>query len=301
VVAALSDEWRSTVVSIGAHRLHAAWAGEGQPTVVLDHALAASSQRWGPVPRAVATFTRVFAYDRAGCGRSELAQPAAGARTTRDCVNDLHALLASVPLPPPYVLVGHSFGGLNALLYASQYPDEVVGMVQIDATTPEDADARYRSLLSPRLKREWTRMARRRNAEGIDLATSRAQVRGDLRLRPMPLVVLSSLRDETPPGWPAEQLERARLEFQAALAGLVPGGRHVLAEDGGHFIQEDRPDLVIDAVRAVVSEAREPPVRLPRALVGGARLVASEYGGERDQTSACAIERDALTDRRGGH
>jgi pimeloyl-ACP methyl ester carboxylesterase len=172
-------------------------------------------------------------------------------------VDDLHTLLAAARLPPPYVLVGHSFGGLNARLYASQYPDEVVGMVLIDATTPEDADARYRSLLSPRLKREWIRMARRLNAEGIDLAASRAQVRAGGRLRPMPLVVVTSLRDETPPGWPAAQLERARLEYQAALARLVPGGRQVLADRSGHFVQEEQPDLVVDAIRTVVEEARQ--------------------------------------------
>lgn len=241
---------------VSGHRLHARCSGDGNPTVVFDHALGTSTERWGNVPTAVASFTQVFVYDRAGRGQSEPAPPTGSARTSHDCVNDLHTLLATADMAPPYVFVGHSFGGLNARLYASRYPDEVVGLVLIDATTHEDADARYRSFLSPPLKREWTRMARRKNAERIDLAASRAQVRASAPLRPMPLVVVTSLRDETPPGWPAEQLERVRLEFQATLARLIPGGRHLLAEHSGHFVQEDQPDLVIDAIRTVVDEAR---------------------------------------------
>lgn len=250
------SEWHCGLLDVGGHRLHARWCGASSATVVFDHALGTSGERWGAVPAAVASFARVFVYDRAGRGQSEPAPPSGSARTSEDCVNDLHALLPAAEITPPYVLVGHSFGGLNVRLYASRYPNEVVGLVLIDATTHEDADARYRSFLSPPLKREWTRMARRKNAEGIDLAASRAQVRASLALRPIPLIVITSLRDETPPGWPAEQLERARLGFQAALARLVPGGRHLLAEHSGHFVQEDQPDLVVDAIRTVVDEAR---------------------------------------------
>lgn len=253
-IGAPTAERDGRVVDVGGRRLRAAWFGTGSPTVVFDHALGASSRRWGSVLDAVAETARVFVYDRAGCGGSDPAP--LGERTGRDCVADLRALLAAAGVAPPYVLVGHSFGGLNARLHASEYPDEVVGMVLIDATTHEDADARYRSFLSPAQKRAWTRMARRLNAEGIDVAASRAQARGGARLRPMPLVVLTSLRDDTMPGWPAAQLERARLEFQAALAGLVPGGRHVLAARSGHFIQEDEPALVVDAIRAVLEAVR---------------------------------------------
>ncbi|HLZ20505.1 MAG TPA: alpha/beta hydrolase [Ktedonobacterales bacterium] len=119
------------LVDIGGHRLHLTCAGAGCPAVVLDAGLAGFSLDWGLVTPEVAQFTTVCAYDRAGYGWSDLGPlPRASSRIAAE----LHELLHRAGVEPPYVLVGHSFGGFNVRLFADYYPDEVAGMVLVDVS-----------------------------------------------------------------------------------------------------------------------------------------------------------------------
>jgi pimeloyl-ACP methyl ester carboxylesterase len=122
------------LVDVGGHRLHITAQGEGGPTVVLDAGLAHVSTVWNFVQPEVAKFTRVCTYDRAGHAWSEHG-PAP--RASRQICQELHALLANAHIPGPYVLVGHSFGGLNMYLYACMYPEEVAGLVLLDALSKD--------------------------------------------------------------------------------------------------------------------------------------------------------------------
>jgi pimeloyl-ACP methyl ester carboxylesterase len=123
------------LVDVGTHRLHISCAGHGTPTVVFDSALAGSVLSWILVQPEVATFTHTCSYDRAGHGWSE-AGPMP--RTLSRIVDELHTLLERTNVPPPFVLVGHSYGGLVAQLYISRYPDEVAGMVLVDSAHAKD-------------------------------------------------------------------------------------------------------------------------------------------------------------------
>jgi len=120
------------LVDVGGYRLHINCTGTGSPTVILDAGLGGSSLDWSKVQPAVARFTRVCSYDRAGYGWSETAP---GPRTSQQIVTELHALLARAKINGPYVLVGHSIGGLNMRLYAYHYPADVAGLVLLDATS----------------------------------------------------------------------------------------------------------------------------------------------------------------------
>ncbi len=120
------------LVDIGGYRLHINCTGTGSPTVILDAGLGGTSLDWSKVQPAVARFTRVCSYDRAGYGWSESGP---GPRTSQQIVKELHLLLAHAQIHGPYVLVGHSLGGLNMRLYAYRYPAEVAGMVLLDATS----------------------------------------------------------------------------------------------------------------------------------------------------------------------
>ncbi len=138
-MASARDAWRfpppGSLVDVGGHRLHIHCMGEGKPTVVFDSGLPGSLLSWCYVQPEVAKFARACSYDRAGLGWSE---PRPTPRSSEQIVEELHALLAKAGIRPPYVLVGHSFGGMTVRLFASKYPEEVVGMVLVDPLHPEE-------------------------------------------------------------------------------------------------------------------------------------------------------------------
>jgi pimeloyl-ACP methyl ester carboxylesterase len=119
------------LVDIGGYRLHINCTGTGSPTVILDAGLGGSSLDWSKIQPGVARFTRVCSYDRAGYGWSDTGP---GPRTSQQIVQELHLLLVHAQINGPYLLVGHSVGGLNMRLYAYRYPAEVAGMVLLDST-----------------------------------------------------------------------------------------------------------------------------------------------------------------------
>ncbi len=123
------------LIDVGGHRLHLHCQGVDGPPVVFDAALGASSLSWTYVLPEVAAFARACAFDRAGFGWSD-AGPLP--RTTGRIVEELRALLASAAVPPPYILVGHSFGGLTARLFLQRFPQDVAGLVLLDPAYPED-------------------------------------------------------------------------------------------------------------------------------------------------------------------
>jgi pimeloyl-ACP methyl ester carboxylesterase len=118
------------LINIGSHRLHIYPTGEGNPTVVLESGGASWSLDWNLVQTEVAKFTRVCSYDRAGVGWSD---PGPKPRTSQQIVTELHTLLIKAEIRRPYILVGHSFGGHTARLFTKNYPDEVAGIILLDA------------------------------------------------------------------------------------------------------------------------------------------------------------------------
>jgi len=122
------------LVDVGGYKMHIHCTGQGNPTVILDAGLGDFSVTWGLVQPEVAKTTRVCSYDRAGYGWSE---PSPHPRTASRMTDELHTLLVNADIQGPYVLVGHSLGGLIVRIYTHSYPDEVVGMVLVDSTHEE--------------------------------------------------------------------------------------------------------------------------------------------------------------------
>ena len=122
------------LVDIGGYRLHLYCVGQGSPTVILEAGGGNPWLSWYKVQPKVAAFTRVCAYDRAGLGWSD---PSPRPRTAKVIAEELHTLLQNGGVTGPFVLVGHSLGGMDARMFANQYPSEVVGMVLVDSSHPD--------------------------------------------------------------------------------------------------------------------------------------------------------------------
>ena len=246
---------------VGGRRLFLRCVGHGSPTVVFESHV---THDWFALQNQVARFTRVCSWDHPS-GPWSRSDPAPTPRTARDIVADLHALLRVAGVPGPYVLAGHSNRGLFSLLYASTYPRQVAGLVLIDAVHPayrKRTLAMFKSLLPPEVweafRQETMAVPHRLiDPEQLDIWTSERQTRVALRrspLRPMPLVVLTRGHPDVP-GPFVEQTERLWLQLQRELAQLVPGSRHVITQSG-HNIQDEQPELVLDAIRDVVVAVR---------------------------------------------
>ena len=123
------------MVDVGGHSLHINCVGQGSPTVLLDAGSGGFSAQWVRVQRQVSGTTRVCAYDRAGLGWSEMGPDP---RDARQISSELHTLLSEDGIEGPYVLVGHSFGGMYMQTYAARYPDEVAGVALVDSSADPD-------------------------------------------------------------------------------------------------------------------------------------------------------------------
>jgi pimeloyl-ACP methyl ester carboxylesterase len=245
--------------------------GTGSPTVVLENGLVSD---WYEVQNRLSRTTRVCSYDPARMagpwGRSD---PAPAPRDGHDRVADLHRLLAAAHVPPPYVLAGHSNGGLFSLLYASQRPRQVAGMVLIDGVHP--AYHRRSIAVAKRFvpPDHWHQILVaacglqpiQLDAEQMDICLAEAQTRHALArspLRPMPLAVISRGHARFSPGTPEAAQERLWRRLQHELAGIAPGSRHVVAAGSSHDIQHERPDLVVREITDVVAAVRDGRTRL---------------------------------------
>lgn len=254
------------MVDVGGYRLHARCVGDARgPTVVLEAGASSPSADWDKVVPGVSRFARVCRYDRANVGKSEAApKPRTGARA----VEDLRALLGQIGGPAPYVLVGHSFGGMLGVLYAARYPKEVAGLVLVDSSH-EEQFKRFEALMTPAQLAE-SRARRASNAEGMDTTAVRAEVAALGWRADIPLVVLAHgvvTKEMTPPGWSEEQLagrERVWRELQQDLARRSPRGELIVAEKSGHYVQNDQPELVVEAVRRVVESVRRGKAGRPK-------------------------------------
>ncbi len=254
---AQSDRWewqpRLGRIRVGARTLRWVEAGTGQPAVVLEAGITDSSAAWQAVMGAIAAHTRVVAYDRAGLGASDRA---AGLPTLGSQVDDLATVVRSVG--GPAVLVGHSWGGFLVRLLAARQPELVLGLVLVDPYHEDLVGTLPRWLhwvLGVGNAWGWLLLQRR-------LAGATAGQLDELRgigasfsapepptIPDRPVVVLSASR-----GLPGP-LRRRWTELQSSIADSVPTGRHLVV-DCGHDIHHARPQVVVDAILAVLDQVR---------------------------------------------
>lgn len=245
--------FRDELVDIGGRRLHMTCAGEGTPTIVLEAGMGDTLATWASIRGRLAELTTVLSYTRAGLGQSD---PAPLPRTLQAMVADLGKLLSVVAVPAPYVLVGHSFGGQIVRLFAAQHPLETSAIVLVDPSH-EDKYAHFKAVLSEELIERQDRFLYdpTANSESIDLLESRRQMHAATSVLNVPLVVMSrGATDEQSPVWPSPELQKIERRLHRDLLQIPGHGlrRHIVAEQSGHFIHHDEPELVISAIKEVI-------------------------------------------------
>src|SRR5215212_7372743 len=258
----------------GGRKMYMECQGKGSPTVVLVSGFRGAHDDWTsvidskgePKPSGsavfpeVGKFTRVCAYDRPGTTRLDgtlsPSTPVRQPTTAQDGAADLHALLRAAKQKGPYVLVAHSWGGLIARQYASTYPEEVSGLVLLDAGSEFLQDT-----LTPAQWDSFVRGAKKlgepKTLEAVDYRPSVRALRAAPPVGEIPTVVLTS--DQCfafVPGFDAKVTCSAWREAQDLLATLLDA-KHITDTDSGHFIQGDNPKLVVASVRKVVDAARK--------------------------------------------
>jgi pimeloyl-ACP methyl ester carboxylesterase len=279
-------------VDVGGYRLHVHCVGEGSPTVVLDAGLGGFSLDWNLVQPELAATTRVCAYDRAGYGWSD---PSPKPRTPSQIADELHTLLVNAGIQGPYVLVGHSAAGKHVRLFASRYPQAVVGMVLVDARhefvdtnrSPEALAAEHTQqqrfqrtiwaaarigLVRAFWAAAWPQafpatqnLSTETRAEIGVLQARSGQVKTVLREDALLTHDNAQLSSRTSLGnVPLMVLAAGQnvehdplwLPAQQQLAGLSSNAKLIVVEGSSHYIHWDQPMLVAGVIRQVVEAAR---------------------------------------------
>ena len=255
------------LVDIGTHKLDVLRAGTGTPTIVFEAGLGDDGlDDWKKVWPAVAQMSAVVVYSRSGNGRSQLGP---GDHSARTCATELHALLTHLDLKPPYILVGRSYGGILVRLYASVYPNEVAGMVLVDATHEQQV-RRWGAIDStyPAAFRTYFDSVLKTLKPGGDAAetreTMRIQAAGEVEgmkpLPDMPLAVLTSMRVD-PAARTVNGTARGHLawrEMHDEWFRRSSNAIHIVTTKSGHAIQDQEPDLVVQAIRFVLDRVHAP-------------------------------------------
>jgi pimeloyl-ACP methyl ester carboxylesterase len=284
------------MVDVGGYQLHLFCQGTGSPTVVMEAGAGQTGLYWSLVQPEIAESVRTCVYDRAGYGWSEKSpQP----RSIGTMVEELHTLLHNANVEGPYILVGHSLGGIIVRQYTQRHPQDVVGMVLVDSAREKQFErfpeqivtagakefAQFRRLellialgvpalnpsrvpLESKLPKEAAEAYRALLlSDPKHLVTYQSEVeavkRGDTEpvktLGDLPLIVLShgqfDPRTMGVSAEVAEQYEQTWQELQLELAALSSKGKRIVAEQSGHNIHLEQPELVIRAVQEVLSEA----------------------------------------------
>lgn len=229
-------------------------AGAGGPGVVLVNGAGGPVDAWFKVFAALAGERCTFAYNRPGIGTSS--KPVR-TQSADEMVEALRDLLEAVAMPRPYVLVGHSLGGLVVNLFARLYPEEVAAVVLLEATSPDDVRVlpQHENALQRGLKALGERlMPAHPLAETRHLDQTLAELAAAPPFPPLPLYVVTG--EQHPLRWatPAAQRE-ARARHQRALVQLSPLGKQVMAQGSGHFPQFSEPELVRATISAAAREA----------------------------------------------
>lgn len=287
-VATAIDDYRypppGSLIDIGGYRLHLNTSGQGDIAVICDAGLSGTSLGWSLVQTEVSKFARVCSYDRAGYSWSD---PSPLKRTSTNIANELYALLKKADIPGPYILVGHSFGGVNVLLFADLYPKETLGVILVDSVHEDMLQELPSPLQSffDHPKFQWflsfigykrlkgpseeikamfyplpteiqaayiaqmnkTRYTETVNQEMDSLNESLSQL-GEKKIRlQSPLTVITAGIISS------DEEGRKWKQLQKGLLSKSKTSKQIVAENSDHMINHHQPEIIVDAIREMVN------------------------------------------------
>jgi pimeloyl-ACP methyl ester carboxylesterase len=263
------------MVDIGTHSLHVRCTGSGEPTVVIDTGAGDLAAKWYGVQDQLAQVTHVCTYDRAGYGQSE---PGPMPRYGRQAASELKLLLEKAGLQGPYVLAGHSLGGLHVQVFVGECPDLVAGLVLLDPPPLDfitgkafpDLYRMYGQVASEMLAgaehlRQSADPEERAKASYLEAVASEHQSAADTASQVVavksfggiPLTVVASGKPNPLFGDEAQAYQTFWIEQSRALADKSTNGTFILVKESGHHLQVDAPDVVVAAIREMVAKVQK--------------------------------------------
>ena len=238
-------------IAVAGQVLRFSQSGQGSPTIVMLGGAGSALEGWFKLFPEIERLGMVVSYDRPGVGGSARPREAQMGTTV---ILQLRALLREIGAKPPFLLVGHGFGGLHANLFARIYPEETCGLLFLEAMAPDDVlhAKRYRSALQRAVMGVLDRVSPPDpNDELSNEAETVAEIAEAPDFPPIPVTVLSGGR--RPPRWMVSiEAQRERERNQEALLRLSPLGERVIAKRSAHFPQMSEPQVVLEALAALI-------------------------------------------------
>ncbi len=258
---------------IGNYKLHIYCQGQGSPTVIIDTGLGDDSWDWQEIVKSASKKSQTCVYDRAGYGWSDVGPRP---RTSRRIATELNLLLHKARLSPPYVLVGHSFGGYNMRLFAASHPEDVAGLVLVEAShegqyeqlnikLPPPDKGQHNIFVSipldkmdandPKNYALRDRAFQSASYEIAALSESTEQVKNSGTIPTVPLIVISRGKSEWYGSDVAKKREKIWISLQQDLTRLSPISEQIFANHSGHDVPKQQPEIIVDAISSVIDLA----------------------------------------------
>ncbi|MCM3164730.1 alpha/beta fold hydrolase [Metabacillus litoralis] len=237
---------KEMLIKINDFHLYAKLVGKnnGKPTIVMDAGYGDYSKAWDSVISELSLLTDVLIYDRAGLGKSALSSRP---RTSREMIKELRELVKRTKIKLPFILVGHSFGGVNARMYATEYTNDVCGLILVDST-PEDYRERFLPTMSDEFQEAYNKQfVHEGNYD--EFMESLKQLKESRSLLNVPLSVLSAGKK----AHYTKESQELWNEMQREILDISSNGELIIAENSAHYIQNDEPEVIVDAVKRLLS------------------------------------------------
>ncbi|HDR3519857.1 lysophospholipase [Bacillus pacificus] len=215
-----------------------------QPVIIMDAGYGDYSKAWEHIAEELTEFGTVLTYDRAGLGKSGVSSKR---RISSEMIKELRSCLEKLQLKPPYIFIGHSFGGINARLFTTFYPENMMGVVLVDST-PENYKEAFLPIMSPEFQEAYYKQFVHESSYEEFMFSLGEADKHCQSMRNIPLIVLAA-------GKKAFYLQEAQmkwLQLQEELLRLSSNNKFVIAEQSGHYIQKDEPYYIIDAVKWII-------------------------------------------------